>query len=243
MLTTVLIRLPVFSQKKFNELVNKCFPLKNVCVSNKEKICPYITPGLKASIKEKKRLERLSIKWPLSYWEKYKIYRNKLTGLLRLAKNNYRKESLNNNQGNAKATWNILNTILGKQNHNHSNFIDIDCNAENIPDTFNSHFLAVGGASEAARAAPSGAHRQYLATAPNTSLYLTPTTQQEIKRILDNLKCNAAGIDDIPPKLLKLTSTTIAIPLSYLINLAFNQGVFPDNLKIAKVFPVYKKRR
>lgn len=226
---------------KFIELFDECFPLQNVCVTNKEKMCPYITSGLKASIKEKKRLERLSIKWPLSYREKYKIYRNKLTSLLRLAKNNYRKESLNNNQGNAKATWKILNGILGKQSHNQSNFIDIDCDATTIPDTFNSHFLAAGGPSEAARAAPRGAHRQYLTTAPNISLYLAPTTQQEVKTILDNLKCNAAGIDDIPPKLLKITSNIIANPLSYLINLAFTQGVFPDNLKIAKVIPVYKK--
>ena len=162
---------------KFNELFNECFLLKNVCVTNKEKMCPYITSGLKASIKEKKRLERLSIKWPLSYREKYRIYRNKLTGLLRLAKNNYRKESLNNNQGNAKATWKILNTILGKQNHNQSNFIDIECDAAAIPDTFNNHFLAVGGASEVGRVSQRGAHRQYLTTAPNTALYLAPTTQ------------------------------------------------------------------
>ena len=159
-----------------------------------------------------------------------------------MAKNNYSKESLNNNQGNTKKTWEILNTILGKQKSNQPNNIDIDCDESAIPDAFNRHFLAVGGgSSEAAGDTPRDAHRQYLGAAPNTSLYLTPTTQQEIKTVLDNLKCTAAGIDDIPPKLLKLTSNIIAAPLSYMINLAFTQGVFPNKLKVAKVFPIYKK--
>ncbi|MPC50234.1 hypothetical protein E2C01_044058 [Portunus trituberculatus] len=104
------------------------------------------------------------------------------------------------------------------------------------------HFLAVdGGSSEDAGGAPLDAHRQYLGVTLNASLYLTPTTQQEIKKILDNLKCSAAGIDDIPPKLLKLTCSIIASTLSYIINLAFTQGIFPNSLKVAKVFPIFKK--
>ena len=38
-----------------------CFPIKTVCITTKDKNCPYITAGLKTSIKEKKRLERLSV--------------------------------------------------------------------------------------------------------------------------------------------------------------------------------------
>ena len=86
-------------------------------------------------------------------------------------------------------------------NPNDPNSKDIDCDTAVIPDAFNSHFLAVGGSSEAAaRVPPSAAHRQYLTTAPNASLCLAPTTiQQEIETTLNNLKCTAAGIDDIPP--------------------------------------------
>lgn len=226
---------------KVHELFEECFPITNVRIKNKDVNCPYITSGLKASIKEKKRLERLSVKWPMSYRGKYRLYRNKLTTLLRVAKNKYYKDSLALNQGNAKITWNILNTILGKQNSNQQEFIDIECDAAAIPNAFNRHFLEVGGTSEAASMVPLDAHRQYLTAAPNTSLFLAPTTPQEIKSILDNVKCTAAGIDDVPPKLLKLTSSIIASPLSYLINLSFAQGVFPDNLKRAKVIPIYKK--
>ena len=231
---------------KFTKLFNECFPIKKFHVGKKDMISPHITLGLKTSIKERKRLERLSIKWPLSYREKYRTYRNKLTKLLKLAKDNYYKDSLRNNQGNAKETWKIINSILGKQTISQSNAIDIDCGPVSIPDAFNQHFVGVGGggpggSTAATTAVPRHAHRRYLTNTPNTSFYLTPTTEQEIKQILNNVKCTAAGIDEIPPKLLKLTSNAIASPLSHLINLAFTQGVFPNKLKIAKVIPIYKK--
>ena len=84
-------------------------------------------------------------------------------------------------------------------------------------------------------------YKNYFSPPLNVSFYLTPTTPEEIQKILDILKPTAAGIDDIPPKLLKLTSDIIAKPLSYLINLAFQQGTFPKQLKIAKAIPAYKK--
>ena len=59
-------------EAKFREIFEKIFPIKAFCSRNKDKICPYITSALKKSITERKRLERLSIKWPLSYREKYK---------------------------------------------------------------------------------------------------------------------------------------------------------------------------
>ena len=64
---------------KIRIMFEDSFPVKTFCPRNKDEICPYITPALKKSITEKKRLERLSVKWPLSFRAKYKTYRNRLT--------------------------------------------------------------------------------------------------------------------------------------------------------------------
>ena len=40
---------------------------------------------------------------------------------------------------------------------------------------------------------------------------------------------------------MSLINKEISIPLSILINQSFSLGVFPDNLKVAKVIPVHKK--
>ena len=44
-------------------------------------------------------------------------------------------------------------------------------------------------------------------------------------------------------KLITEIQHSILDPLSHIINLSFSSGVFPDLLKIAKVVPIYKKRR
>ena len=51
----------------------------------------------------------------------------------------------------------------------------------------------------------------------------------------------ASGPNSIPTKILKLFKKEFSKPLSDIINLSFNQGVFPNLLKIANVIPIHKK--
>ena len=60
--------------------------------------------------------------------------------------------------------------------------------------------------------------------------------------VISKLKNGAPGRDKILPKHLKCMSESIAHPLSKIANFSFEQGVFPDDLKIAVVSPVYKAK-
>lgn len=95
----------------FCKLLDECFPIKQMCIHRKHDISPYITSALKTSIKEKHRLERLAKKWPLTYGETYKQFRNKLTYLLRTANNTYYKNQQKNNQGISKRLWKAINSL------------------------------------------------------------------------------------------------------------------------------------
>ena len=55
------------------------------------------------------------------------------------------------------------------------------------------------------------------------------------------LKNTKVDIDIIPIRLLKKIINYIAEPLTYIINKCFTLGTFPDQLKIARVTPVFKK--
>ena len=56
------------------------------------------------------------------------------------------------------------------------------------------------------------------------------------------MKTNKAlGSNSIPTKTLKMNQQIIAKPLTYLINLSFSIGVFPDLLKITNIIPNFKK--
>ena len=48
---------------------------------------------------------------------------------------------------------------------------------------------------------------------------------------------NSCGLDGISSKLIKIIEPAIIKPLTLLINQVLNTGIFPDELKIAKVIP------
>ena len=50
----------------------------------------------------------------------------------------------------------------------------------------------------------------------------------------------ASGPNSIPTKILKLFQKEFSNLLSDIINLSFNQGTFPNLLKIANVIPIHK---
>ena len=101
--------------EKFNSLHDECFPkkkLRNSSTKNKPK-SPWITPSLVKCIRRKNLLYKKSINKPTDQTiQKYKMYRNKLNVILRLAKQNYFSNMLDKEKHNMRNTWKILNSIL-----------------------------------------------------------------------------------------------------------------------------------
>ena len=56
--------------------------------------------------------------------------------------------------------------------------------------------------------------------------------------LLDDTK--SSGPSDIPIYILKLAAPIIIPELVKILNLSFNEGIFPDLMKLAKVIPVFK---
>ena len=65
-------------------------------------------------------------------------------------------------------------------------------------------------------------------------------TVDDVKSIVSQLHNSAAGHDDLPPSIMKQLCTKYCVPLTYIINLSITRGVFPEELKLAKVLPIYK---
>jgi len=51
----------------------------------------------------------------------------------------------------------------------------------------------------------------------------------------------SSGYDEFPVQILKYVGTTLLKLLVHLVNSSFVSGVFPQQLKIAKIVPLYKK--
>ena len=72
------------------------------------------------------------------------------------------------------------------------------------------------------------------------SMFSYDVTLEEMNKIISSLKNGAPGYDDINASVLKLISSCVASPLVYLCNKSLAQGIFPNELKLANVLPLYK---
>jgi hypothetical protein len=80
----------------------------------------------------------------------------------------------------------------------------------------------------------------FLPDSISTSFFLTPTSEEERAKLIDNLKNTSEGWDEIKPSVLKCIKNDILMPLMFLCNLSFVTGIVPVELKLDKVIPVYK---
>ena len=66
--------------------------------------------------------------------------------------------------------------------------------------------------------------------------------EETVRKTIQTLPSkNSCGLDGISSKLIKIIEPAIIKPLTLLINQVLNTGIFPDELKIAKVIPIFKK--
>ena len=142
-----------------------------------------------------------------------------------------------------KKTWEILQKAIGKQ-HNKSNFPQtFKIENEQITDqvkiaeSFNKYLHKT---SE--NVPKSNKHYSEYLTNPITNImFLEPVEPSNIFEIVNKLKPKTScGHDQISSKMIKDTIQNIAIPLSHIINRSLSTGIVPNQLKIAKVIPVYK---
>ena len=77
--------------------------------------------------------------------------------------------------------------------------------------------------------------------APNvSSVFPKPVTSEEISSIIRSLKNSSAGWDSISAKVMKVIYQNYISVLTHVFNLSIEDVVFPRELKIARVIPLFK---
>jgi len=73
-------------------------------------------------------------------------------------------------------------------------------------------------------------------------MFCWPVYSDEIKQLIYNHKIlKSPGYDYLGASHIKDVVEGLVRPLAYIYNLSIETGIFPENLKIAKVIPAYKK--
>ena len=246
-----------FSQA-YNDIINECCLCPENTNSNRTKsINPWITPSLIKSISTKHKLYRewknsVTIHGPNGNHDKYLLYKNyrkSLKAIIKNVKKCYYGKKFDESKGNIKNTWKLINTLRGKHKENIPASFVIDSklvlDRRTIANEFNSYFVSIAtkmNNSVISNGIPISeipSFSTYMPAQVRNTILLEDCSSYEIEKIiskLENGKCS-----DIPINLLKKSSKLISPILAYFFNQFMEQGVFPDELKIGRITPVYKK--
>ena len=156
------------------------------------------------------------------------------------------KTQFKNTNGNMTETWNIINKALGKQNKK-ADLKQVQCNDTVINDTheicqaFNNYFVNIGETLPSTFQQTDRTDFYDFISYNERTAYFKPITSAEIIDIVKCFKNNTSlGYDDVNIKVVKRVIYAISSHLCAIFNQAIEQGTFPDDMKIARVTPVFK---
>ena len=234
----------------FSKQYNICCPMKTVRNSFTRRDKPWITNGLKNACHKKNRLyKQFLCSRSHTCEEKYKTYKNKLTSILRTAEKEYYSKLLTDAKGNIKNTWKILNTIINKKTNTSKLPSHFECNEINIvskqsiADGFNNFFVDVGSNLDKKITVADNAASIYdfMGQQCPNSMFINPVSEDEVVNIIKSCKPkHSKDCDDINMYVLSKVTDQIVKPLVHIFNLSFSSGIFPSEMKTAKVIPVFK---
>jgi Reverse transcriptase (RNA-dependent DNA polymerase) len=234
----------------FLELYNIHFPLQKVKLNrNVHKLEPWFTSGLLVSRRNKMLLSKRVAKVPnIENKSLYKRYRNMYNTIIRASKKLYFENALEKHQSNLKVTWDILRKAIRKVK---AKKVSINCilsngnnltNYKEIANCFNSFFTTI--ANEISDDIHPTVRPPEYPFNPDTPLFNitnNPITNFEILTTFTELNSKKSeDYNGLSMYFLKNITLHLLKPLNHVFNLSFINGIVPNQLKIAKVVPIFK---
>jgi hypothetical protein len=229
---------------KYCTLFNKNFPIKKIKKGYKNRK-PWLSESIKNAIIKKNKLYVQTKRDPSNInISNYKNYKSNLNRVLRYLERNYYQDLLIKNKVNLKKSWQVIKMIINKNKNSTRNTEfrinnKVICDENIIANSFNKFFINIGPNLAEKIPKVQGNINDYINYNPN-SIFINDIESNEIKKIIEQLKDASPGYDGISPKILKRTYIHYLEPLKYIFQLSFNQGIFPNEMKLAKVIPIYK---
>ena len=233
------------------DIIKSCLdqiaPIENKRIRGKP--CPWMTQELKQKMDERDILLRKSRKTKNSlHINAYKRKKNFVNQLVKRAKQNYFKNLLNNSANDPDRFWSTLKKLYPTKSKKGTDRFTLNgesiSNSKTISNAFCSYFSNVVSHLKAKSFTLRNCTwiRQLaepLRTCHRFKFGLI--TEESVYKELRNLKSKkSAGLDEIPPSVLKDAANILSDPLCHIINMSFTNGIFPTDWKRSKLIPTYK---
>ena len=221
-----------------------CFPLKTKYISSYIKTKPWITEDTLAKIKLKSSYFKRFRDGLISRTEHNRL-KNRLNKEINHDKKLYYLNIFNDSKKNSKKSWKTLHSLLGTKNcKNHADKIFSGANSDsdrlNIVNKFNDFFSNIGN-TLASQIPDSNNPPTFPTDYIHQNFFIFPPSYEEISRIILKLKTTWTPTDILPIKLLKKFHHILVIPITIMLENSIQKGVFPDELKIARITPIHKE--
>ncbi len=218
---------------------------------------PWITTSIVESVKTKELLygdwkDTCTVEDPegdRELHDKYSAYRYTLKHIIKYARNKFYGKKLEEHKGNSKKTWRIINQLRGKTKRSMKPQFIIDnkriIERRVIANAFNSYFTNIAfnmNNTIGELGLPIIdiiSFKNFMPQSNPNSIFLNECTAAEIEEIIEKYENGKAS--DIPVTVIKRSSRIISPHLEMHYNNLMKAGIFPDELKTAKVTPIYKK--
>ena len=231
----------------FLNAVDKHAPRRVMRVRNKP--APWSNSQLKEKMYERDWLKKKASETQRpDDWKAYKTKKLTVNKKVKKTKKDYYKHQIEGASGNLKATWKILNDLMGKKSDS-TQINDLKTensgplsDPEKIAECLNIHFTNV--APKLASEIPTVDcdvnpvdSQQHV----NSSFELKEVMISDVFKKLQEVNvAKATSHDSIPNKILKIAAPVISKSLADLFNLSITTNTFPNDWKVAKVFPLFK---
>lgn len=234
--------------KYFHEVImyyyNMHFPLRK---HSKNTNCKsWVNDSIRSSSRQLKDLYILFKNLP-EYKEEYLKAKKQHRILVDTTKKLFYQNKILNSGNSTKSLWKVVSGLT-KDNCKMSNLsINVDGSVTSNPyviaNSFNTFFKSVPEQIVSQLSSQDESVVNVDANINPNDFFLYPFTEEEFYELMKLKLKNkySSGPDEIQCFLLRRILNVIVKPVTYLINLSFCSGKFPQILKLGKVVPIYKK--
>ena len=238
-----------------NDAKNKHLPRKRVRFNkHKHKKSKWMTNGILKSIKTKdtlyKKLVKANIDDEIAYTNlkaEFTDYKKILRRSINEAKHSYYARTFALYKNDIKQTWSVIKDTLQrkKQSKTTAQFIlnnRIITDLDEIANEFNAYFVDIGRLlSEQIHSDSSSQDYLLQRNKPNMNFNFVQVNEVYIDNVINKLKNKSScGYDNISNKHIKYARSVLIKPLTLLINQCLHTGVYPSQLKMSRVKPLFK---
>lgn len=217
----------------------------------KGKVSPWLTGDVKQAMNTRDQLLRKAQKSNSEHdWNAYRRMKNFVINLVSRTKRTFFKESLQENRSSPHKFWKIIKTIFpvkpSESSTSKTFVINEQVISENkaITNGFCNFFSNITKNLKSCSFPMKNCVWNYFKHSPTicpTQFTFAPVSDTEVLNYLRKLKRKSAtGIDQLPACFLKDIAYVLAKPLTHVINLSLQKGMFPNSLKQARIKPVHK---